>query len=251
MRELLPLLYDPAELRGIRFASLDYFGTNEMASWQRTHTCGELRETHIGETVTLNGWVNTYRAYNDQIFIDLRDRYGLTQIVLEADPSALFQAAQEIRNEWVLSVRGKVRERLPDKHNPKLATGDIELLVQELNLLNRCPTPPFEVLSVPLEGQTLGDTESANEDLRLQYRFLDLRRPTLQRTLALRHRLNKIIRDNLDTQGFLEVETPILGRSLSRRRPRLSRAEPGDAGELVCVAAIAAALQANPDGGGL
>ena len=97
-----------------------------MSSWQRTHTCGELRETHIGETVTLNGWVNTFRSYNDQLFIDLRDRYGLTQVVIDADYPEMFKAAQEIRSEWVLSVRGKVRERLPNKHNPKLATGDVE-----------------------------------------------------------------------------------------------------------------------------
>jgi len=184
-----------------------------MASWQRTNTCGELRDTHLGQAVTLNGWVNTYRAYNDQIFLDLRDRYGVTQVVVESDRLDMFKAAAEIRNEWVLSVRGKVRERLPNKHNPKLATGDIEVLAEEIKVLNECPTPPFEVLSLPQEDQTFGDPELANEDLRLQYRYLDLRRPTLQRMLAMRHRLNKVIRDNLDAQGFLELETPLLGRS--------------------------------------
>ncbi|MGH7223006.1 MAG: aspartate--tRNA ligase, partial [Gemmataceae bacterium] len=183
-----------------------------MAEWQRTHTCGELRPTHIRQTVVLNGWVNSYRAYNDQIFVDLRDRYGLTQVVFEADRADLFTAAQEIRDEWVLSVRGQVRERLPNKHNPKLATGDIEVLAETLHILNRCPTPPFPVMSVPLESG-FGDPELAGEDLRLQHRFLDLRRPTLQRTLALRHRLNKIIRDYLDAKCFLEIETPLLGRS--------------------------------------
>jgi aspartyl-tRNA synthetase len=183
-----------------------------MADWQRTHTCGELRETHVGQTVVLNGWVNTYRAYNDQIFVDLRDRYGLTQVVFESDRAELFAAAQDVRNEWVLSVRGRVRERLPNKHNPKLATGDIEVLAEQLHVLNRCPPPPFEVMSVPLETG-FGDPDLAGEDLRLQYRFLDLRRPTLQRTLALRHRLNKVIRDYLDGRGFLELETPLLGRS--------------------------------------
>jgi aspartyl-tRNA synthetase len=183
-----------------------------MAEWQRTHTCGELRESHIGQTVVLNGWVNSYRAYNDQIFVDVRDRYGLTQVVFESDRADSFAAAQEIRNEWVLSVRGQVRERLPNKHNPKLATGDIEMVAEKLHVLNRCPTPPFEVMSVPLETG-FGDSELAGEDLRLQYRYLDLRRPTLQRTLALRHRLNKVIRDHLDERGFLEIETPLLGRS--------------------------------------
>lgn len=176
-----------------------------MANWQRTHTCGELRDTHVGQTVVLNGWVNTYRAYNDQIFVDLRDRYGITQVVFEAD-EALFAAAKEIRNEFVLSVKGVVRERLPGKHNPKLATGDVEVKGTELVVLNRCPTPPFEVTEFPGE-------ELANEDLRLQYRFLDLRRPSLQRVLMLRHRLNHIIRTHLDAQGFVEVETPLLGRS--------------------------------------
>ncbi len=183
-----------------------------MAEWQRTHTCGELRTTQVGETVVLNGWVNSYRAHPDQIFVDLRDRYGLTQVVLESDRSELFTAAQEVRTEWVLSVRGQVRERLPGKHNSKLATGDIEVLVESMQILNRCPTPKFEVMSVPLETG-LGDPELAGEDLRLQYRFLDLRRPSLQRTLALRHRLNKVIRDYLDARGFLELETPLLGKS--------------------------------------
>ncbi len=184
-----------------------------MTRLRRTHTCGELREEHVGQTVTLNGWVNTTRAYNDQVFLDLRDRYGLTQIVVEADHAEAFAVAHEARSEWVLAIRGKVRARPADMHNPKLATGDVEVLVEEFQVLNRCPTPPFEVRSVPQEGRTFGDAELAGEDLRLQYRFLDLRRPTLHRTLALRHRLNKVIRDYLDKQGFLELETPLLGRS--------------------------------------
>jgi aspartyl-tRNA synthetase len=184
-----------------------------MQTWRRTHTCGELRESHIGTQVLLCGWVNTFRAYNDQIFFDLRDRYGLTQVVVDVDAPELFATAQEVRNEWVLSVQGKVRERLPNKHNPKLATGDIEVLASQVQVLNRCPTPPFEIMSVPQEGQTFADPELANEDLRLQHRFLDLRRPTLQRTLAMRHQLNKIIHQFLSAQGFLEIETPLLGRS--------------------------------------
>src|SRR5262245_2643503 len=104
---------------------------NFMASWQRTHTCGELRESHVGQAVTLNGWVNTYRSYNDQIFLDLRDRYGLTQVVIEADHPVLFAAGQEFRNEWVLSVRGKVRERVEGKNNTKLKTGDAEVVAEE------------------------------------------------------------------------------------------------------------------------
>ncbi len=183
-----------------------------MANWQRSLTCGELRESHVGQSVTLNGWVNTYRAYNDQIFVDLRDRYGLTQVVFEAEHDD-FHHADDIRNEWVLSVQGTVRNRLPGKTNEKLPTGAVEVLVQSFTVLNRCPTPPFEVQSIPQDDGTLQDADLANEDLRLQYRYLDLRRPTLQRTLQMRHRLNKVIRDFLDAQGFLELETPLLGRS--------------------------------------
>jgi aspartyl-tRNA synthetase len=184
-----------------------------MAHMRRTHTCGELRQTHVGQTVVLNGWVNTFRTYPDQVFLDLRDRYGLTQIVLESDRPDVIAIGQELRSEWVLAIRGTVRERLPGKHNAKLATGDIEMLAEQVRVLNRCPNPPFEVWSVPQEGQTFGDPELANEDLRLQYRYLDLRRPGLQRTLATRHRMNKVIRDYLDDRGFLELETPLLGRS--------------------------------------
>jgi aspartyl-tRNA synthetase len=177
-----------------------------MGHWKRTHTCGELRDTHVAQTVTINGWVNSYRAYPDQVFVDLRDRYGVTQVVFEADAADMFKIAQEVRGEFVLSVTGTVRERLPGKHNPKLATGDIEILAKKLVVLNRCPTPPFEVTEFP-------GSELANEDLRLQYRYLDLRRASIQRTLIMRHRLNKVIRDYLDERGFLELETPLLGRS--------------------------------------
>jgi aspartyl-tRNA synthetase len=166
-----------------------------------------LRETHIGQTVVLNGWVNSYRDHNVFVFIDLRDRYGLTQVVFEPDRGQeLFDAAREIRGEWVLSVKGTVVRRLEGMQNPKLPTGAIEVKVTEMQVLNECPTPKFAVTELP------GD-ELANEDLRLQYRYLDLRRPSLQRTLAVRHRLNKVIRDYLDQRGFFELETPLLGRS--------------------------------------
>jgi aspartyl-tRNA synthetase len=177
-----------------------------MADWQRTHTCGELREEHVGQTVVLNGWVNSERNHNLFVFADLRDRYGLTQIVFEPDRGAeLFARAEQIRDEWVLSVKGKVAHRLEGKVNPNLPTGAIEVKVEEMTVLNQCPTPPFEV--------TEFSDQRAGEDLRLQYRYLDLRRPTLQQTLQMRHRLNKVIRDYLDARGFLELETPLLGRS--------------------------------------
>jgi aspartyl-tRNA synthetase len=178
-----------------------------MAEWQRTHTCGELRESHIGQTVTLNGWVNTVRRYNDQVFVDLRDRYGITQVVIESADQALLAVAQEIGREYALSVKGKVAARLPGMENPKLATGKVEVKAEALRILNRAPDQrPFEVTEFP-------DEAIAHEDLRLQYRYLDLRRKTQQQTLSMRHRLNKTIRDYLDAQGFLEIETPLLGRS--------------------------------------
>lgn len=177
-----------------------------MATWQRTHTCGELRAEHAGQAVVLNGWVNTYRNQGGLVFIDLRDRYGVTQVVFESERVELLKAAQELRSEFVVSIRGQVSRRLEGKENKDLATGAVEVKAHELTILNRCPTPPFEVTEFAAQ-------ELANEDLRLQYRYLDLRRPSLQRTLMMRHRLCKFIRDHLDRQGFLEIETPLLGRS--------------------------------------
>src|SRR5262245_9483064 len=176
-----------------------------MAGWQRTHTCGELRATHVGRTVTLNGWVNTYRPYNDQVFVDLRDRYGITQVVFEADQPELVAVANSVGREYVLSVTGTVIARPANMENFKLATGQVEVRATAVRVLNASPPPPFEVTE-------FGD-ELANEDLRLQYRYLDLRRKSLQDTLILRHRLCKVIRDHLDARGFLEVETPLLGKS--------------------------------------
>lgn len=177
-----------------------------MARLQRTHTCGELREAHIGQTVVLNGWVNTYRNQGSLVFIDVRDRYGVTQVVFEPERRDLLAAAQELRGEFVVAIKGNVVPRLSGKENPDLPTGMVEVKAEELRILNRCPTPPFDVTELP--GQEL-----ANEDLRLQYRYLDLRRPSLQRTLTIRHRMNKVMRDYLDNQGFLEIETPLLARS--------------------------------------
>jgi aspartyl-tRNA synthetase len=181
---------------------------------RRTHTCGELRDSHIGQTVVLNGWVNTYRNQGKLVFIDVRDRYGITQIVFEPEKPELVAAAGELRSEFVIAVKGKVTARLPGTQNPSLATGRVEIKAEELRILNNCPTPPFEVTSISKEDvRKKVDEDLAGEDLRLQYRFLDLRRPALQNILILRHRLNKTIRDYLDQRGFLEIETPLLGKS--------------------------------------
>jgi aspartyl-tRNA synthetase len=178
-----------------------------MTWMRRTHTCGELRDTHVDQAVVLNGWVHTYRDHGMFVFIDLRDRYGLTQIVFEPDRGEeLFEAARELRSEFVIAVRGKVTRRLPGKENSEMPTGTIEVKVEELEVLNRCPTPPFEVTE-------FADEALANEDLRLKYRYLDLRRRSVQRTLIMRHRLCQVMHDYLDKQGFIEIETPLLGRS--------------------------------------
>lgn len=177
-----------------------------MADWQRTHTCGELREEHAGRTVTLNGWVLITRNYPAQVFVDLRDRYGLTQVVFEKDDAELFKAGDGLKREWVVSVTGVVRKRLPGAERSDIPTGTVEVEAKTLRVLNPSPPLPFSVTEFP-------DEELANEDLRLQYRYLDLRRRSLQRILLLRHRMNKVIRDHLDARGFLELETPLLGKS--------------------------------------
>jgi len=174
---------------------------------KRTHTCGELREADIDRSVVLNGWVHTYRNQGSLIFIDLRDRYGITQVVIEPEAAeTLRDSARQVRSEYVLAIRGTVARRLSGKENPHLTTGQIEVKATELVVLNRCPTPPFEVTE-------FSEEDLANEDLRLQYRYLDLRRVSLQHTLFLRHRMIQTIREYLDARGFIDVETPLLGKS--------------------------------------
>jgi aspartyl-tRNA synthetase len=173
---------------------------------KRTQTCGELTKDHVGREVILNGWVDTRRDHGGLIFIDLRDRYGLTQVVFEPGTegeTATLQAAHDLRNEHVIGVKGVVRPRLEGKENPKLKTGAIEVRATQLEVFNASPTPPFEVS---------GGAE-ANEELRLQYRYLDLRRPAMQEIFILRHKMAQLMRNTMSGLGFLEVETPILGRS--------------------------------------
>ena len=169
----------------------------------RTHHCSELRPAHIGETVTLSGWVNSARDQGGVIFVDLRDREGITQIVFrsEENPEAA-AASHKLRDEDVLQVTGKVVKRLEGTNNDKLATGAVELIVSTLTILNKAAVLPFQL-----------DKELSNEDLRLKYRYLDLRRPRMTRNLRTRHRVTKATRDYLDANGFIEVETPILSKS--------------------------------------
>lgn len=174
----------------------------------RTHTCGDLRPDHVGQDVVLKGWVDTRRDLGGVIFIDLRDRYGLTQIVFSPqDDAQAHHAGNSLRSEYVVSVKGVVQERSDDTINPKLPTGGVEVRVQDLNILNTAAVPPFTV-SAHEEKRT-----RANEDLRLKHRFLDLRRQQLQENLHLRHRFYQTTRRYLDTQDFLEIETPVLMKS--------------------------------------
>jgi aspartyl-tRNA synthetase len=170
----------------------------------RTHTCGELNAQHIGQTATLCGWVDSYRDHGGGIFIDLRDRYGKTQIVFgpECGP-ATQELARSLRSEFVVSVTGQVAPRPEGTVNAKLATGEIELRPSKLELLNKSLTPPFQPAGM----------ETPNEDLRLKYRYLDLRRPEMQRTMVLRHKITLGMREYFDEHGFIDVETPMLGRS--------------------------------------
>jgi aspartyl-tRNA synthetase len=177
-----------------------------MAEWQRTHTCGQLRTEHVGQTVTLNGWVLITRNFGNQVFADVRDRYGLTQVVFEADNPELFKQGDQLGREWVISVTGLVRQRVPGAERTDIATGTVEVEAKVLRVLNACPPLPFSVTEFP-------DEELPNEDLRLQYRYLDLRRRSIQRVLTQRHKVCKTIRDFMDAKGFLEVETPLLGKS--------------------------------------
>jgi len=182
-----------------KIVTLDFLGT-----LQRTHKCGELRSTNSGETITIMGWVNRRRDHGNLIFLDVRDRTGITQVVLDKEVSPLAHAkAEAARPEYVVAVTGRVRERGEGLKNPKMETGDIEVVAQELLLLNDAKTPPFS----PAEDAI------ANEEVRLKYRYLDLRRVEMQKNFAVRSRVAMAIRNYLVEEGFLEIETPFMTRS--------------------------------------
>src|SRR5438067_8731907 len=169
----------------------------------RTHHCNELRKTDIGREVKLAGWVAVRRDHGGVIFIDLRDREGLTQVAFRPEENAeVASEARSLGSEDVIEVSARIAARVPGTENPKLATGDIEVIPNRLQILNRADALPFPI-----------DAEIHNEDLRMTYRYYDLRRPQLARNLRLRHRVAKATRDYLDSQGYVEVETPILSKS--------------------------------------
>lgn len=167
----------------------------------KTHTCGEIRRTHIGQQVILAGWVHRRRDHGGVTFLDLRDGFGLVQVVAdpEVNPDS-HRSLSAVRVEWVVQVEGVVRPRLPGAENPNLATGEIEVLMEKMTVLNPAKTPPI----------LINREEDVDENIRLRYRYLDLRRDRMHRNLVLRHRMVKFIRDFLSERGFIEVETPIL-----------------------------------------
>jgi len=179
---------------------------DNLGNLERTHSCGDLRPGDIGKQVVLMGWVAKRRDFGELTFIDLRDRAGITQVVFNAEDSAEAHAkAKELRSEYVIAVKGTVVARAENTRNPKLATGDVEVHARELLTLNDARTPPFQL---DASGDAL-----ASEDLRLKYRYLDLRRPQLQANMFLRHRVLNEIRRYMTEQGFNEIETPILIKS--------------------------------------
>jgi aspartyl-tRNA synthetase len=167
----------------------------------RTHYCGEINASTVGEEVTVAGWVHRWRDHGGVIFIDLRDREGLLQIVFDPDSPEIFAEAERIRGEYVLAVNGTVRPRPEGTVNPKLRTGAIEVLATQLTVLNESETPPFH------------HDEHAHEDIRLRYRYLDLRREEIAGRLRLRHRITQVLRRFMDENGFLDIETPVLTRA--------------------------------------
>ena len=173
-----------------------------LGDWKRTHYCGELRATDAERDVVLMGWVHRRRDLGNLIFLDLRDRSGIAQIVFNKELAPAAHArAEELRSEFVVAIRGRVERR--EKPNPDLASGDVEIFAAELHILNTAKTPPFVV----------EDNVSASEETRLRYRYLDLRRARPSANLALRHRVTLEIRKTLDALGFYEIETPMLTRS--------------------------------------
>ena len=176
-----------------------------MQGLKRTHNCGVLRKEQVGSEVVLCGWVSRRRDHGGLIFVDMRDRSGLVQIVFDEAvmPAGTFHEAESLRSEFVLSIHGAVRARSEDTVNPHMKTGEVEIVVSELHILNKAKTPPFYIQ----------DSIDVDEMIRLRYRYLDLRRPEMQANMILRHRVTKLMRDFFDRNGFLEIETPMLCKS--------------------------------------
>ena len=174
----------------------------QLGSLARTHTCGALRATDVGAQAVLLGWVHRVRDLGALLFVDVRDRHGITQVIVEGD-EALLERAKRLRSEFVVAFLGEVERRSPETVNLNVPTGEVEVRARELRVLNEAKTPPFSI----------AEDQNVSEETRLRYRYLDLRRPTLQRNIGLRHRITMAIRMYFDEQGFYEIETPILTKS--------------------------------------
>lgn len=175
----------------------------DPVKYKRTHNCGELRKEDIGKMVNLVGWVNRRRDLGGLIFVDLRDRYGLIQVVFNPENGEMFHLAESLKNEYVIAVRGKVADRPKGTMNVNIPTGEIEVLAEELTIINPSKTLPFNI----------AETQNPDEMLRMKYRYIDLRRPGMIKRIILRHKVTKTVRDFFDQEGFLEIETPSLVRS--------------------------------------
>ena len=173
-----------------------------MSFGSRTHYCGQISNALKGEEVVVCGWVNRRRDHGGVIFLDLRDREGLVQIVADPENAQVFEIADRVRNEFVLWAKGKVRDRPEGTQNPSLATGDVEIVCDSIEILNYSKTPPFQL-----------DEDDVNEELRLRYRYVDLRKPTMALRLRTRAHITRCIRCFLDDNGFIEIETPMLTKS--------------------------------------
>ncbi len=206
---------------------------------KRTVTCGELNKSNIGSTVTLTGWIDTRRDHGGVIFVDLRDRYGKTQVVFspQHNPEA-YEQAKDLRSEFVISVTGQVIIRPEGMLNPNISTGEVEVEATELTIINKSEAPPF----------VIDDAVDVSEDIRLKYRYLDLRRPVMQKNLLLRHRAYQATRSFFDKNNFIEIETPVLMKSTTGRCARFSCAKPPSSRKILCTAAIAANIQTNFNG---
>src|SRR6266566_3581775 len=175
----------------------------QLGELTRTHTCGAIRAADVGAHVVLLGWVHRVRDLGGLLFVDVRDREGVTQVVFDNDDAAQMAKAKRLRSEYVIGVQGSVRRRSADTINAKLETGEVEVVVRQLTVLNEAKTPPFPI----------ADETPVSEDVRLKYRYLDLRRPRLASNMILRHKVSAAVRRYFDANGFLEVETPILTKS--------------------------------------
>lgn len=203
----------------------------------RTHTCGQLRIENVNESVCLSGWVQKVRRLGAMSFVDLRDRYGITQLVVEESaPDEIKKITEKLGREYVIQVKGTVVERA--SKNTKIPTGEIEILIKELHILSTSETPPF----------TIEDQTDGGDDIRMKYRYMDLRRPIVRKNLELRHRMAQIVRNYLSNRDFIEVETPVLIKSTPGRSPRLCRPFTDEPGTILRSTAKSTDFQAIIDG---